>query len=164
MVEKCNDEYLKFDLEYQQVGCDKFDATQRVASMSHWDGNKCSFLGFVIWHIGFSHLNKYTFHHLNNTPGGIEFAISFISPLYVPFLAHFVSFHAVDYISYFTLFSLPIPQIVVLQTKTAKAATLDILATHCIPSAMSDDLKAWDRSNLRLGYIYLFLHFWDSSQ
>ncbi|RVW46655.1 Protease Do-like 9 [Vitis vinifera] len=32
-------------------------------------------------------------------------------------------------------------QIVVLQTKTAKAATLDILTTHCIPSAMSDDLK-----------------------
>ena len=32
-------------------------------------------------------------------------------------------------------------QIVVLQTKTAKEATLDILTTHCIPSAMSDDLK-----------------------
>uniref|UniRef100_A0A162A0J9 Protease Do-like PDZ domain-containing protein n=1 Tax=Daucus carota subsp. sativus TaxID=79200 RepID=A0A162A0J9_DAUCS len=31
--------------------------------------------------------------------------------------------------------------IVVLQTKSAKAATLDILTTHCIPSAMSDDLK-----------------------
>ncbi|PQQ02935.1 protease Do-like 9 [Prunus yedoensis var. nudiflora] len=30
---------------------------------------------------------------------------------------------------------------VVLRTNTAKAATLDILATHCIPSAMSDDLK-----------------------
>lgn len=33
-------------------------------------------------------------------------------------------------------------QIVVLRTKTAKEATLDILATHCIPSAMSDDLKS----------------------
>ena len=33
-------------------------------------------------------------------------------------------------------------QIVVLETKTAKAATQDILTTHCIPSAMSDDLKA----------------------
>jgi hypothetical protein len=33
-------------------------------------------------------------------------------------------------------------QIVVLRTETAKAATLDILATHCIPSAMSDDLKS----------------------
>ncbi|KAK2994101.1 hypothetical protein RJ640_024365, partial [Escallonia rubra] len=33
-------------------------------------------------------------------------------------------------------------QVVVLQTKNAKAATLDILTTHCIPSAMSDDLKA----------------------
>ncbi|KAK3183519.1 hypothetical protein Dsin_030805 [Dipteronia sinensis] len=32
-------------------------------------------------------------------------------------------------------------QVVVLQTKTAKAATFDILATHCIPSAMSGDLK-----------------------
>ncbi|KAK6924882.1 Protease Do-like, PDZ domain [Dillenia turbinata] len=32
-------------------------------------------------------------------------------------------------------------QIVVLQTKNAKAATRDILTTHCIPSAMSDDLK-----------------------
>ncbi|KAG8488116.1 hypothetical protein CXB51_018266 [Gossypium anomalum] len=33
-------------------------------------------------------------------------------------------------------------QTVVLRTKTAKAATPDILATHCIPSAMSADLKA----------------------
>ncbi|KAK1267810.1 Protease Do-like 9 [Acorus gramineus] len=31
--------------------------------------------------------------------------------------------------------------IVVLETRTAKAATLDILTTHCIPSAVSDDLK-----------------------
>jgi hypothetical protein len=38
-------------------------------------------------------------------------------------------------------FELEYQQIVVLQSKTAKAATLDILATHCIPSAMSDDLK-----------------------
>ncbi|KAL9155733.1 hypothetical protein ABFS82_09G024500 [Erythranthe guttata] len=38
-------------------------------------------------------------------------------------------------------FDLEYQQIVVLQTKTAKAATLDILSTHCIPSAMSDDLK-----------------------
>ncbi|CAI9787287.1 unnamed protein product [Fraxinus pennsylvanica] len=38
-------------------------------------------------------------------------------------------------------FDLEYQQIVVLKTKTAKAATLDILATHCIPSAMSDDLK-----------------------
>ncbi|KAL6579890.1 Protease Do-like 9 [Orobanche minor] len=38
-------------------------------------------------------------------------------------------------------FDLELQQIVVLKTKTAKAATLDILATHCIPSAMSDDLK-----------------------
>ncbi|KAK6123389.1 hypothetical protein DH2020_042865 [Rehmannia glutinosa] len=38
-------------------------------------------------------------------------------------------------------FDLEYQQIVALQTKTAKAATLDILSTHCIPSAMSDDLK-----------------------
>jgi len=38
-------------------------------------------------------------------------------------------------------FDLEYQQIVVLETKTAKAATLDILTTHCIPSAMSDDLK-----------------------
>ncbi|KAJ0829145.1 putative peptidase Do [Helianthus annuus] len=38
-------------------------------------------------------------------------------------------------------FELEYQQIVVLQTKTAKAATVDILSTHCIPSAMSDDLK-----------------------
>ncbi|KAG8378963.1 hypothetical protein BUALT_Bualt07G0039100 [Buddleja alternifolia] len=38
-------------------------------------------------------------------------------------------------------FDLDYQQIVVLQTKKAKAATLDILSTHCIPSAMSDDLK-----------------------
>ncbi|OVA03711.1 Peptidase S1 [Macleaya cordata] len=41
----------------------------------------------------------------------------------------------------FLKFELEYQQIVVLQTKTAKAATLDILTTHCIPSAMSDDLK-----------------------
>ncbi|XP_060187544.1 protease Do-like 9 isoform X1 [Lycium barbarum] len=38
-------------------------------------------------------------------------------------------------------FDLDYNQIVVLQTKSAKAATSDILAMHCIPSAMSDDLK-----------------------
>jgi len=32
-------------------------------------------------------------------------------------------------------------QIVVLRTKTAKEATVDILTTHGIPSAISDDLK-----------------------
>ncbi|KAL1819502.1 hypothetical protein ACET3Z_014371 [Daucus carota] len=39
-------------------------------------------------------------------------------------------------------FNLEYQQIVVLQTEKAKAATTDILTTHCIPSAMSDDLKA----------------------
>ncbi|PPS19386.1 hypothetical protein GOBAR_AA01185 [Gossypium barbadense] len=44
----------------------------------------------------------------------------------------------------FTTVSVPYlrSEIVVLRTKTAKAATPDILATHCIPSAMSVDLKA----------------------
>ncbi|KAK1359696.1 putative peptidase Do [Heracleum sosnowskyi] len=41
----------------------------------------------------------------------------------------------------FLKFELEYQQIVVLQTKKAKAATVDILKTHCIPSAMSDDLK-----------------------
>lgn len=41
----------------------------------------------------------------------------------------------------FLQFDLEYEQIVVLETKTAKAATPDILTTHCIPSAMSDDLK-----------------------
>ncbi|KAL8097956.1 protease Do-like 9 [Apium graveolens] len=41
----------------------------------------------------------------------------------------------------FLKFDLEYQQIVVLQTKKAKAATVDILRTHCIPSAMSDDLK-----------------------
>ncbi|KAI3439577.1 HIG1 domain-containing protein [Psidium guajava] len=39
-------------------------------------------------------------------------------------------------------FDLEYQQIVVLRTETAKAATLDILKTHCIPSAMSADLKS----------------------
>ncbi|CAN8273027.1 unnamed protein product [Cochlearia groenlandica] len=38
-------------------------------------------------------------------------------------------------------FNLDYDQIVVLHNKTAKETTLDILTTHCIPSAMSDDLK-----------------------
>ncbi|KAL0385047.1 UNVERIFIED_CONTAM: Protease Do-like 9 [Sesamum radiatum] len=38
-------------------------------------------------------------------------------------------------------FDLEHQQIVVLRTRTAKAATLDILTRHCVPSAMSDDLK-----------------------
>ncbi|GLJ14809.1 hypothetical protein SUGI_0240630 [Cryptomeria japonica] len=42
----------------------------------------------------------------------------------------------------FLQFSLDYQQIVVLGTKAAKAATLDILSTHCIPCAMSDDLKS----------------------
>ncbi|KAL6861312.1 hypothetical protein ACP4OV_017012 [Aristida adscensionis] len=41
----------------------------------------------------------------------------------------------------FLKFDLDYDQMVVLETKTAKAATQDILATHCIPSAMSEDLK-----------------------
>ncbi|CAI9766755.1 unnamed protein product [Fraxinus pennsylvanica] len=41
----------------------------------------------------------------------------------------------------FLKFDLEYEQIVVLQTQKAKAATKDILAMHCIPSAMSDDLK-----------------------
>ncbi|CDP02143.1 unnamed protein product [Coffea canephora] len=41
----------------------------------------------------------------------------------------------------FLKFDLEYDQIVVLQTKSAKAATADILAMHCIPSPMSDDLK-----------------------
>uniref|UniRef100_A0A5B7BLY0 Putative Protease Do-like 9 n=1 Tax=Davidia involucrata TaxID=16924 RepID=A0A5B7BLY0_DAVIN len=41
----------------------------------------------------------------------------------------------------FLKFDLEYQQIVVLRTKIAKAATSDILATHCIPSAISDDLK-----------------------
>ncbi|TYJ25741.1 hypothetical protein E1A91_A07G070400v1 [Gossypium mustelinum] len=42
----------------------------------------------------------------------------------------------------FVKLDLEYEQIAVLRTKAAKAATPDILATHCIPSAMSADLKA----------------------
>lgn len=38
-------------------------------------------------------------------------------------------------------FDLEYQQIVVLKTETAKVATSEILTTHCIPSATSDDLK-----------------------
>ncbi|TVU11904.1 hypothetical protein EJB05_45514 [Eragrostis curvula] len=41
----------------------------------------------------------------------------------------------------FMKFDLDYDQVVVLETKTAKDATQDILTTHCIPSAMSEDLK-----------------------
>ncbi|KAJ9135276.1 hypothetical protein P3X46_032481 [Hevea brasiliensis] len=41
----------------------------------------------------------------------------------------------------FLKFDLEYQQVVVLHTKNATAATLDVLATHCIPSAMSDDLR-----------------------
>ncbi|KAJ7551710.1 hypothetical protein O6H91_06G025500 [Diphasiastrum complanatum] len=41
----------------------------------------------------------------------------------------------------FLRFELEYQQVVVLETKTAKAATHEILATHCIPSAVSNDLK-----------------------
>lgn len=41
----------------------------------------------------------------------------------------------------FLRFDLEYQQIVVLATKKSKEATPDILATHCIPSAISDDLK-----------------------
>ncbi|XP_076957980.1 protease Do-like 9 [Bidens hawaiensis] len=42
----------------------------------------------------------------------------------------------------FLKFDLEYEQIVVLRTKPAKKATRDILLTHCIPSAMSEDLKS----------------------
>ncbi|KAL3685912.1 hypothetical protein R1sor_003934 [Riccia sorocarpa] len=41
----------------------------------------------------------------------------------------------------FLRFDLEYQQIVVLETKAAKAATVDILSTHCIPSSFSDDLR-----------------------
>ncbi|KAL9661774.1 hypothetical protein QQ045_026602 [Rhodiola kirilowii] len=41
----------------------------------------------------------------------------------------------------FLKFDLEYQQIVVLSRDAAKAATIDILRTHCIPSAMSDDIK-----------------------
>ncbi|CAK9218455.1 unnamed protein product [Sphagnum troendelagicum] len=41
----------------------------------------------------------------------------------------------------FLRFDLEYQQIVVLEAAAAKAATPEILSTHCIPSAMSDDLK-----------------------
>ncbi|CAM8912668.1 unnamed protein product [Rhodiola kirilowii] len=41
----------------------------------------------------------------------------------------------------FLKFDLEYQQIVVLRRDAAKAATIDILRTHCIPSAMSDDIK-----------------------
>ncbi|KAL8143915.1 hypothetical protein V2J09_016947 [Rumex salicifolius] len=41
----------------------------------------------------------------------------------------------------FMKFDLEYEQVAVLRTNSAKAATVDILATHCIASAMSDDLK-----------------------
>ncbi|KMT10529.1 hypothetical protein BVRB_5g116530 [Beta vulgaris subsp. vulgaris] len=42
--------------------------------------------------------------------------------------------------SEFLKFDLEFNMMVVLRTETAKATTAEILATHCIPSAMSDDL------------------------
>ncbi|KAG0513612.1 hypothetical protein BDA96_10G117200 [Sorghum bicolor] len=42
----------------------------------------------------------------------------------------------------FLKFDMDYDQLVVLETKTAKAATQDILTTHCIPSAVSEDLKS----------------------
>ncbi|CAL4986956.1 unnamed protein product [Urochloa decumbens] len=42
----------------------------------------------------------------------------------------------------FFKFGLEFGQIVILETKSAKAATQDILTARCIPSAVSDDLKA----------------------
>ncbi|KAA8540851.1 hypothetical protein F0562_024814 [Nyssa sinensis] len=52
-------------------------------------------------------------------------------------LAHMVESCNDDFLK----FDLEYEQIVVLRTETAKAATLDILTTHCIPSMISDDLK-----------------------
>ncbi|KAK9669402.1 hypothetical protein RND81_13G127100 [Saponaria officinalis] len=49
----------------------------------------------------------------------------------------------------FMTFELECDQIVTLWTKAAKAATVDILATHCIPSAMSDDLKTTTKKGTR---------------
>lgn len=48
----------------------------------------------------------------------------------------------------------------VLKSKTAKEATSDILATHCIPSAMSGDLKTWKNIEEKVWKstpLYLFL-------
>lgn len=88
MVENCDDEYLKFGLEYNQV-------LSLFLSLMHtyaWIMHACSAI-FLRW-------------------------LNCILPA----------------------------QMVVLQTKTARAATLDILMTHCISSAMSDDLMSKENS------------------
>lgn len=61
----------------------------------------------------------------------------------------------------FLKFDLEYQQIVILQTETAKAATLDILKTYCIPSAMSDDLMTWSSSTSKGAE--LFPHVFGSS-
>jgi len=80
MVEECDEAFLKFDLDYDQVSGAQTKASY-VCLLIHcqiWRSYCLSVLPVTIW------------------------------------------------------------QLVVLETKTAKAATQDILTTHCIPSAMSD--------------------------
>ena len=82
MVEECNEAFLKFDLDYDQVS-----SVQTEAQL----------------------------------------------PLFL---------HTSSFFLFNAYYEFMIWQLVVLETKTAKAATQDILTTHCIPSAMSEDLKS----------------------
>lgn len=88
MVESCDDEFLKFDLEYDQV---------LPLSLSRLGCMFASLISIQVF-----------------MPVGVS-GSDIYGNLFV--------------------------QIVVLRTKTAKATTVDILTTHCIPCAMSDDLK-----------------------
>jgi len=99
MVENFDDEFLKFDLEYDQV---------LSLSLSH------------------THTRARARAHR----GSLGLCVpTFASRLFILVLS------GTDF------YTCTLVQIVVLRTKTAKEATVDILTTHGIPSAISDDLK-----------------------
>jgi hypothetical protein len=79
MVENCDEKFLRFDLEHQQV---EIHIASFMVVISH-ERCRCAYNFFIIFE-----------------------------------------------------------QLVVLEAKKAKEATAEILETHCIPSAMSDDLKS----------------------
>jgi hypothetical protein len=106
MVENFDDEFLKFDLEYDQV---------LSLSLS----------------LSLSHTHTHTPHTHTHRGSVCLCVLTFASRLFILVLSGTDIY----------IYTCTLVQIVVLRTKTAKEATVDILTTHGIPSAISDDLK-----------------------
>lgn len=123
MVENCDDEFLQFDLDYDQVSSPLRSLISDLIPITL--SSACTDFPLLPCSPRWENLKNSSMHKLSYL-----YALTWLSdPLIINPNGGMCTYYFV--------------QIVVLETKTARAATLEILTTHCIPAAMSDDLRAW---------------------